>query len=80
MNRTKLFFTCAITLPIASVLKLLGQVETQIPQVVPGAKPAIVEHIKVHGTALEGNLEGDSVDRDVIVCLPPSYPNEKKRR
>ena len=33
----------------------------------------MVEHIKVHGTALEGNLEGDAVDRDVIVFLPPSY-------
>jgi enterochelin esterase-like enzyme len=80
MNRTKLFFTCAITLSITSAPNFLAQVETQVPQVVSGAKPAIVEHIKVHGTALEGNLEGDTVDRDVIVFLPPSYPKENKRR
>jgi enterochelin esterase-like enzyme len=39
-----------------------------------------VEHIKVHGTGLEGNLEGDAADRDVFVFLPPSYANEKSRR
>ncbi len=65
---------------IALAPSLRAQVETKIPEVVPGAKPAVVEHVKVHGTALEGNLEGDAVDRDVIVVLPPSYPKEKKRR
>ena len=50
------------------------------PTVVPGAKPVKVEHIKVHGVALEGNLEGDAVDRDVIVFLPPSYQEDTKRR
>ena len=39
-----------------------------------------VEHIKVHGRALEGNLEGDSPDRDVTVYLPPSYRTEPARR
>jgi enterochelin esterase-like enzyme len=39
-----------------------------------------VEHIKVHGQALEGNLEGDSPDRDVTVYLPPSYATERARR
>jgi enterochelin esterase-like enzyme len=39
-----------------------------------------VEHIKVHGTALEGNLEGDAVDRDVFVFRPPSYARDKSRR
>lgn len=36
--------------------------------------------IKVHGRSLEGNLEGDSADRDVAVYLPPSYKTEKNRR
>jgi hypothetical protein len=27
--------------------------------------------VEVHGKALEGNLEGDSPDRDVAVYLPP---------
>jgi S-formylglutathione hydrolase FrmB len=39
-----------------------------------------MEHIKVHGAALEGNLEGDVVDRDVLVFLPPSYAKQKSRR
>ena len=39
-----------------------------------------VEHIKVHGKSLEGNLEGDSADRDVIVYLPPSYGKQTNRR
>jgi enterochelin esterase-like enzyme len=38
-----------------------------------------VERIKIHGKALEGNLEGDAVDRDVFVFLPPSYSKEKSR-
>ena len=67
-------------LSITSAPNLLGQVETKVPAVVPGAKPTTVEHIKIHGAALEGNLEGDAVDRDVIVILPPSYAKEKTRR
>jgi S-formylglutathione hydrolase FrmB len=39
-----------------------------------------VERINIHGAALEGNLEGDAVDRDVIVFLPPSYATQKNRR
>src|SRR5271155_661759 len=38
------------------------------------------EKITVHGKSLEGNLEGDSPDRDVFVYLPPSYATEKNRR
>jgi S-formylglutathione hydrolase FrmB len=57
-----------------------GQVRTDVPPVVPDAKPVTVERIKIHGTALEGNLEGDAVDRDVLVFLPPSYAKETSRR
>ena len=46
----------------------------------PGPRPIAVEHIKVHGTSLKGNLEGDSVNHDVIVFLPPSYSKETPRR
>ena len=59
---------------------LLTQVATEVPPVIAGAKPALVEHIKIHGAALEGNLEKDAVDRDVFVFLPPSYQKEKQRR
>jgi enterochelin esterase-like enzyme len=57
-----------------------AQVQTEVPPVVAGAKPVAVEHIQVHGAALQGNLEGDAVDRDVFVFLPPSYAKEKSRR
>lgn len=50
--------------------------QTQIP---PGARPVTAEHIEVHGTSLEGNLEGNAVDRDVIVFLPPSCSRDKHR-
>lgn len=74
-----------IYLMIAGITLALGQglaaqVQTDVPQVVPGALPVTVEHIKVHGTSLEGNLEGDAADRDVFVFLPPSYAKEKSRR
>src|SRR4029077_12909792 len=39
-----------------------------------------VEHISVHGKSLEGNLEGDSPDREVSVYLPPSYAGDQARR
>lgn len=39
-----------------------------------------VERIKVHGKLLEGNLEGDSPDRDVSVYLPASYKKDPKRK
>src|SRR5262245_47143557 len=57
-----------------------AQVQTPAPPVVPGAKPVAVEHIKVHSAALEGNLEGEAADRDVMVFLPPGYAKEKSRR
>jgi enterochelin esterase-like enzyme len=57
-----------------------AQVVNNVPAVVPGAKPVIVEHIKVHGPSLEGSLEGDSADRDVLVFLPPSYATDTTRR
>lgn len=60
--------------------QLLAQVQTEIPPVVAGAKPVTIEHLKVHGVSLEGNLEGDAADRDVLVFLPPSYAKDKHRR
>lgn len=66
----------ALALPISS----LAQVKTEVPPVEPNAKPVIVERIKIHGAALEGNLEGNEVDRDVLVFLPPSYAKSKSRR
>src|SRR5438445_110715 len=67
-------------LTLALVLSAVAQVKTEVPPVVAGAKPMAVEQIKIHGAALDGNLENDAVDRDAIVFLPPSYATEKPRR
>jgi S-formylglutathione hydrolase FrmB len=64
----------------AIVIPAMAQVQTEVPAVVPNARPVTVERIKVHGKSLEGNLEGEAVDRDVFVFLPPSYAKEKHRR
>ena len=65
---------------VALAAQVWAQVQTIVPPVVPGAKPAAVERIKIHGAALEGNLEGEAADRDVLVFLPPSYGTETSRR
>ncbi|MBD0843965.1 esterase [Streptomyces sp. TRM68416] len=39
-----------------------------------------VLRLHVHAKSLEGNLEGDSPDRDVSVYLPPSYNSDPHRR
>ncbi len=80
MRSMKLLLACGVFFAIAPINQSLAQVQTNVPDAVPGAKPVAVEHIKIHGTALEGNLEGDAVDRDVIVFLPPSYQKDKKHR
>ena len=73
-------FAVLILPVLAGAAPSLAQVQTEVPPVVTGAKPVAVEHIKIHGAALEGNLEGDAVDRDVFVFLPPSYNKDKHRR
>jgi enterochelin esterase-like enzyme len=80
MKLTNSLWALALVVAIPSGSKIAAQVQTIVPPVVEGAKPAKVERIKIHGKALEGNLEGDAVDRDAIVFLPPSYAKEKSRR
>jgi len=80
MKTMKKFFMMTLAGLVALCVQLGAQVQTDVPPAVPGAKPVSVEHIKVHGTSLEGNLEGDAVDREVLVFLPPSYPKQKSRR
>ena len=57
-----------------------GQANTPAPDVVAGAKAVKVERVKIHGASLEGNLEGNAVDRDALVLLPPSYGMDRARR
>jgi S-formylglutathione hydrolase FrmB len=80
MSKKKLFYGTALSMAVAMGAGLVAQVATVVPAVMPGAKPVTLEHIKIHGAALEGNLEGDAVDRDVIVFLPPGYQKDKHRR
>jgi enterochelin esterase-like enzyme len=80
MKSMKWLLACAVIVvsfkpPVAS-----GQAQTNVPPVVPGAKSVFVEHIKIHGAALEGNLEGETIDRDAIVFLPPGYEKDQKHR
>jgi enterochelin esterase-like enzyme len=65
---------------LAGSAAAFGQANTPAPDVVPGAQPVAVEHIKIHGKALENNLEGNAVDRDALVLLPPSYGADRTRR
>lgn len=44
------------------------------------AKTGKTERIKVHAKSLEGNLIGDSPERNVSVYLPPSYETARNRR
>ena len=76
----KRFPGLVMLLSLALVVPLTAQVQTEVPAVVQGAKPVTVEHIKVHSAAIEGNLEGETADRDVIVFLPPDYNKDKHQR
>jgi enterochelin esterase-like enzyme len=78
MKRSTLFAAWVTTGCLA--WPAFAQMQTEVPPLVSGALPATLESIKVHGSTLEGNLEGNSVDRDVLVFLPPSYRKDRKRR
>jgi S-formylglutathione hydrolase FrmB len=67
-------------LSVAFAISLAAQEQAVVPPVVPGARPATVDRVKIHGEALEGNLEGNAVDRDAFVFLPPSYATQTSRR
>lgn len=68
-----------VALPLVAALSvstgclLLAQVRGAVPN-------GTVERVKVHGASLEGNLIGDSSDRDVSIYLPASYERETGRR
>lgn len=64
--------------PLAVLMLLVGAVSAQEP-VAPPAQHGSLVRVKVHGTSLEGNLEGDSADRDVSIYLPPRYLTAKSR-
>lgn len=72
-------FALASALSIIAAGVVLSQNPTFPPRTYPPApaRRGTVERVKVHGKSLEGNLEGDSPDRDVSIYLPPSYDENK---
>jgi enterochelin esterase-like enzyme len=80
MSITKLFRALPFIFVVGFIPWVAAQVATPAPPEVPGAHPVTIERIKVHGASLEGNLEGESADRAVIVYLPPSYAKQVGRR
>lgn len=62
---------------LCAIVLLLSQSRAQSGN---EAKQGSWQKIKVYGKSLEGNLEGDSADRDVLVYLPPSYATSANRR
>lgn len=78
LSRSATAIALSLTFGVAGAA--YAQVKTNVPEVVPGARPTQVERIAIRGKALEGNLEGNTPDRQVIVVLPPSYARERSRR
>src|SRR5437773_310343 len=44
------------------------------------AKAGTVQRIKIHGKALEGNLEGETAEPDATIYLPPGYETNRNSR
>jgi hypothetical protein len=51
MKTITLSFAIAVAMVAAPATQLAAQVQINVPEVVPGAKPVVVERIKVHGEA-----------------------------
>jgi len=67
----------ALALAIAAAPAAAQNITAPPPPVPEGIT---VEEIKVHGPSLMGNLEGNEVDRQVMVVLPPSYKTSPNKR
>jgi enterochelin esterase-like enzyme len=81
--RTTTFAACIIALAVAAASLLNAQGRGGAlggAGVRPAGGPGTVERISVHGKALEGNLEGDSPDREATVYLPAAYASDQNRR
>jgi len=69
--------------PVLSALAMsLAATGLVIPQSSDGvvSQKGRVERVTVHGTSLEGNLEGDPPDRYVSIYLPPQYDSDRSMR
>jgi enterochelin esterase-like enzyme len=70
-------FVAAAALALAASPAAAQNITAPPPPVPEGIT---VEEIKVHGPSLAGNLEGNDVDRQVMVVLPPSYKTNPNKR
>lgn len=73
-------FALGLVMSAALSLPAMAQVDTRQPDPVEGALPTQVEKISVHSPAIEGNLMGETADRDVFVVLPPGYEDNPDKR
>ena len=69
--------TTAAALALAALPVQAQNISAPAPAIPEGIT---VEEIKVHGPSLMGNLEGNEVDRQVMVVLPPSYKTSPNKR
>ena len=79
-SRPVLFLSRLVLGATFAFVGAMTMLTAQAPSTPASAPKGTLERIKVLGTSLEGNLEGDSPDRDVVVYLPPSYAKETSRR
>ncbi len=74
-----LFRACGVLLLTATIALAQNNLIQPLPELQKQLQGKL-ERITVHAKSPEGNLEGDSADREVFVYLPPSYDREPNRR
>jgi enterochelin esterase-like enzyme len=74
-----IYRVCGVVLLLATVAVAQNNLIQPVAELQKELKGKL-ERITVHAKSLEGNLEGDSADRDVFVYLPPSYEKDSARR
>jgi enterochelin esterase-like enzyme len=77
MLKTLLAATALMALAAGAAAPAAAQNITAPDAVVPAG--ITVQAVMVHGASLEGNLEGNSAEREVMVVLPPSYASNPTR-
>jgi S-formylglutathione hydrolase FrmB len=77
---TRHVVTLVAVVAAAGIVAGSDRLRAQAPVPASTAAPGTLDRITVHGKSLEGNLNGDTADRPVIVYLPPSYQQEPNRR
>jgi enterochelin esterase-like enzyme len=65
---------------VAAGAALVLAIAASVPAAAQDGPVGTVERIKVHSAAIEGNLQGNTAERDVLVYLPPSYGEQRRRR